>query len=162
MQKKKAQLLMIAASLCLPACVAAIGAASAYSSPSPQLHHTDALRKLATQDRNFVQTEGDMTARTRLFGPIGPGLRAVRRSADGRTYILASPSPGLVVFDAKGKQLFNVAETAAVPGSKPTTAGITFGEDCDIDPDGHTYIADRGSNMIDLVTTAPSSEMSKN
>jgi hypothetical protein len=151
MQKKKAQLLIIAASLCLPACVAAIAAASAFAGPSPQPPRADALRALAPQDRNFVQTDGEMTAKTRLFGPIGPGLRAVRRSADGRTYILASPSPGLVVYDAKGKQLFNVTETAAVPGAKPTTAGITFGEDCDIDSEGHTYIADRGSNMIDIV-----------
>jgi hypothetical protein len=92
-----------------------------------------------------------MTAKTRLFGPIGPGLRAVHRSADGRTYILASPSPGLVVYDAKGKQVFTVAESAATPGAKPTTAGITFGEDCDIDSEGRTYIADRGSNMIDII-----------
>jgi hypothetical protein len=151
MQKKKAQLLIIAASLCLPACIAAIEAASATADPSPRPPHADAHRALAPQDRNFVQTDGEMTAKTRLFGPIGPGLRAVRRSADGRTYILASPSPGLVVYDAKGKQLFNVTETAAVPGAKPTTAGITFGEDCDIDSEGHTYIADRGSNMIDIV-----------
>ena len=92
-----------------------------------------------------------MTAKTRLFGPIGPGLRAVHRSADGRTYVLASPSPGLVVYDAKGKQLFTVAESAATPGAKPSTSGITFGEDCDIDSEGRTYIADRGSNMVDII-----------
>ena len=158
MQKKKAQLLIIAASLCLPVCLAAIAGGSTYAgrspdpSPQPHLSHAvAAVNPLAAQDRTFVQTEGDMTAKTRLFGPIGAGLRAVRRDANGRTYILASPSPGLVVFDAKGKQLFNVTESAATPGSKPTTAGITFGEDCDIDPEGHTYIADRGSSMIDIV-----------
>src|ERR1700743_2782595 len=141
MQKKKAQLLIIAASLCLPVAIAA---------RSPKAH-TPASSANPSQDREFVQTEGDMTARTRLFGPIGPGLRAVHRSADGRTYVLASPSPGLVVFDAKGKQLFTVAEAAATPGAKPTTAGITFGEDCDIDSDGRTYIADRGSSMVGII-----------
>ena len=45
----------------------------------------------------------------------------------------------------------SVAESSATPGAKPTTAGITFGEDCDIDSEGHTYIADRGSNMIDII-----------
>src|SRR3984885_3966895 len=134
MQKKKAQLLTIAASLCLPVCLAAIAGGSTYAgrspppSPHPHLSHAVAsVNPLAAQDRTFVQTEGDMTAKTRLFGPIGPGLRAVRRSADGRTYILASPSPGLVVYDAKGKQVFTITESAAVPGSKPSTAGITFG-----------------------------------
>jgi hypothetical protein len=148
MQKKKAQLLTIAASLCLPLWLAANSAASPHGAHTGQ---PASPSKSASQDRNFVQTEGEMTAKTRLFGPIGPGLRAIHRSVDGRTYVLASPSPGLVVFDARGKQLFNVTETAAVPGSKPTTAGITFGEDCDIDPEGHVYIADRGSNMIDIV-----------
>ena len=41
--------------------------------------------------------------------------------------------------------------SAAVPGAKPSTAGITFGEDCDIDSEGRTYVADRGSSMIDII-----------
>src|ERR1700744_829696 len=152
MQKKKAQLLIIAASLCLPVAFSVHAApATPPSHHPPQANGSSAIHPGDPQDRSFVQTEGDMTAKTRLFGPIGPGLRAVHRSPDGRTYILASPSPGLVVYDAKGKQLFTVAESAATPGAKPTTAGITFGEDCDIDSEGHTYIADRGSNMIDII-----------
>ena len=157
MQKKKSQLLTIAASLCLPMAAAAISG-SAHASPPPATQpppkrnaNAAAIRPSSPQDRNFAQTEGDMTAKTRLFGPIGPGLRAIHRSADGRTYILASPSPGLVVYDAKGKQVFTIAESAAVPGTKPSTAGITFGEDCDIDSEGRTYVADRGSNMIDII-----------
>ena len=132
MQKKKAQLLTIAASLCLPVCLAAIAGGSTYAgrspdpSPQPHLSHAvAAVNPLAAQDRTFVQTEGDMTAKTRLFGPIGAGLRAVRRDASGRTYILASPSPGLVVFDAKGKQLFNVTESAATPGVESVTSELT-------------------------------------
>ena len=95
MQKKKSQLLTIAASLCLPL---AIAAGSAHAGPPPSAQPkpnrnvnvaipANALQP-PHQDRSFVQTEGEMTAKTRLFGPIGPGLRAVRRSADGRTYIL--------------------------------------------------------------------------
>src|SRR5580698_4053195 len=105
MQKKKAQLLIIAASLCLPVAISVRSAHANPPSPHPQPKNNPAIRPDDLQDRNFVQTEGDMTAKTRLFGPIGPGLRAVHRSADGRTYVLASPSPGLVVYDAKGKPL---------------------------------------------------------
>src|ERR1700722_6339912 len=137
MQKKKAQLLIIAASLCLPAAISVHSARALPPLPRPQPKSNANLSLGNPQDREFAQTEGEMTAKTRLFGPIGPGLRAARRSADGRTFILASPTPGLVVYDAKFKQLFTVAESAATPGAKPTTAGITFGEDCDIDSEGH-------------------------
>ena len=97
MQKRKAQLLTIAASLCLPVGFSVRSAHANPPSPHTAPNSKSAIRRDDPQDRSFVQTEGDMTAKTRLFGPIGPGLRAVHRSADGRTYVLASPSPGLVV-----------------------------------------------------------------
>ena len=40
--------------------------------------------------------EGDLMAKQRVFAGVGPGLRAVKRGMDGRLYILASPSPGLL------------------------------------------------------------------
>ncbi len=52
--------------------------------------------------RASAQDESDLTAKQRVFPGVGPGLRAVKRGADGRLYVLASPSPGLVVFDAQG------------------------------------------------------------
>ncbi len=153
MQKKKSQLLIIAASLCLLSLGPfAGGSASGSGAPKPVAAPYSAMPSPATpsQDGSFVQVDSDMTAKTRLFGPLGPGLRAVRRAADGRTYVLASPSPGLIVFDAKGKQLFAIPESAASPGAKPGGSGITFGEDCDIDGDGRIYVADRGSNTVDV------------
>src|SRR5579863_192109 len=101
MQKKKAQLLIFAAWLCLPAAMAfgsVYAGPPAVSAPHPGSNLVTILAG-GSQDHSFVQVEGDMTAKTRLFGPIGPGLRAVHRSADGRTYVLASPSPGLAVYD---------------------------------------------------------------
>src|SRR5438045_7449490 len=59
----------------------------------------------------FAQGEEQLTANRRLLPNIGAGLRAVKSGPDGRTYVLASPSPGLVVFDAQNKQLFLVAAT---------------------------------------------------
>ena len=96
----------------------------------------------------FGESEGDLTAKNRLFPNIGPGLRAVRQGADGRTYILASPAPGLVVMDKKGQQVLAIA-TAAV-GEKADPPGILFGEDCDADSDGKIYIADRGANAVEV------------
>src|SRR5712671_1139441 len=88
-----------------------------------------------------AQDEGDLIAKQRVFPGVGPGLRSVKRGADGRLYILASPSPGLLVFDAQGKQVLSIGE---LPGSDAKTgrALITFGEDCDGAADGKIYVAD--------------------
>ena len=98
-----------------------------------------------------AQDEGDLTAKQRIFPSVGPGLRSVKRGADGRLYILASPSPGLLVFDAQGKQLLSIGELPAVDSSAKTgRALITFGEDCDGGADGKIYVADRGANLIQV------------
>src|SRR5437667_9656153 len=90
-----------------------------------------------------AQDEGDLTARQRVFPGVGPGLRAVKRGADGRLYVLASPSPGLVVFDAQGKQVLFIGELAvASSAANAVRALITFAEDCDADADGKNYVSD--------------------
>ena len=98
-----------------------------------------------------AQDEGDLTARQRVFPGVGPGLRSVKRGADGRLYILASPSPGLLVFDARGKQVLAIGELpGADAGAKTGRALITFGEDCDGADDGKIYVADRGANLLQV------------
>jgi hypothetical protein len=94
--------------------------------------------------------EIDLSAKQRILPAIGPGLRAVRQGADGRLYVLASPSPGLVVVDTKGKQLLSIAESSpsVASAANPSVAPITFGDDCDVDADGKIYVADRGANLI--------------
>jgi hypothetical protein len=101
----------------------------------------------------LAQTEGEITAKIRLFPKLGPGLRAVKQGADGRMYVLASPSPGLVVFDAQGKQLLVIPEAGGGSDSKSGRAPITFGEDCDADSDGRIYVADRGANAIQVFSS---------
>lgn len=124
MQQKMGLTLRIAAVLCLLACVVRC---------------------------SFAQAEGELTAKTRLYRSIGPGLRAVRHGSDGRTYVLASPIPGLVVFDAQGKQAFAIGAAAPVAGNAgPGRAAITFGEDCDVDAEGRIYVADRGANAVEV------------
>src|ERR1700730_1481957 len=98
-----------------------------------------------------AQEEGELTAKRRIFPGIGPGLRTVKRGADGRLYVLASPSPGLAVFDRTGKQVLSIEELttpATVPKGDP--ARITFGEDCDVDAQGKIYVADRGANVVQV------------
>jgi hypothetical protein len=121
MQQKMGLTLRILAALCLLGCVAATA---------------------------FAQTEGELTAKRRLLSDLGPGLRAVRRSADGRTYVLASPSPGLLVFDTQGKQVLSIG--AAPAAGKTARAAITFGEDCDVSAERQIYVADRGANAIQV------------
>jgi hypothetical protein len=106
------------------------------------------------------QVDDDLTAQRRLFGKIGPGLRALKRGADGKYYILASPGTGLAIFDAQGKQLSVIEESgaagtgAAAPAAtaaKTGKAAITYGEDCDVDKDGTIYVADSGANAIQVL-----------
>jgi hypothetical protein len=93
--------------------------------------------------------EADLFAKQRILTAIGPGLRAVRQGADGRLYVLASPSPGLVVVDSTGKQLLDIGEEPAAAGRAAAPRGlITFGDDCDVDTEGRIYVADRGANLI--------------
>src|SRR6266568_2223780 len=91
----------------------------------------------------------DLSAKQRILPAIGPGLRAVRQGADGRLYVLASPSPGLVVVDMKGKQLLSIGEAPPqTSGANASQALIAFGDDCDVDAVGKIYVADRGANII--------------
>src|ERR1700746_2978443 len=81
--------------------------------------------------------EVDLFAKQRILTAIGPGLRAVRQGADGRLYVLASPSPGLVVTDTVGKQLLAIGEEPTAPGSAAASHSLlTFGDDCDVDSEG--------------------------
>jgi hypothetical protein len=99
--------------------------------------------------RAQVPEEADLSAKQRILPAIGPGLRAVRQGADGRLYVLASPSPGLVVVDAGGKQVLSIGELPTPQGSAAASHGlITFGDDCDVDAEGKIYVADRGANVI--------------
>jgi hypothetical protein len=99
----------------------------------------------------LAQEEGELAARRRISPGLGPGLRTVKRGGDGRLYVLASPSPGLVVFDAAGKQVLSIGELATTASApKADRALITFGEDCDADAEGKIYVADRGANLIQV------------
>jgi hypothetical protein len=85
----------------------------------------------------------------RVFPEIGAGLRAIRESADGRVYLLVSPQPGVLVFDARGKELLQLgAGLSANAAAKVRPAAIAFGEDFDVDAEGKIYVADRRANAI--------------
>jgi hypothetical protein len=118
------------------------------------LRITAALCLLACAPSGFSQGDADLTAKAKLFPNIGPGLRSVRRDADGRTYILASPSPGLIVMNAEGRQVLAIPTAQA--GDKPVLGGIVFGEDCDVDVEGRIYVADRGGNSVEVFSSAGS------
>src|SRR2546423_15207696 len=78
-----------------------------------------------------AQDEGDLLARQRVFPGVGPGLRSIKRGADGRLYLLASPSPGLLVFDRRGPQGVPVREPPRADTTAQTgRALVTFRDDC--------------------------------
>lgn len=103
----------------------------------------------SAQDEAPVEPDqNQLTANRRLLPTIGPGLRAVKVGVDGRTYVLASPSPGLVVFDKQSRAIMTIGPPASI--SKDVRLPITFGEDCDVDAQGKIYVADRGANLVQV------------
>jgi hypothetical protein len=101
-----------------------------------------------------AQDEGDLIAKQRVIPGVGPGLRTVKRGADGRMYVLASPSSGLLVFDAQGKQVVSINEAGVASSATAQVHPlITFGEDCDGAADGKIYVADRGANLIQVFSS---------
>ena len=102
-----------------------------------------------------AQVDADMVAKRRLFAPVGPGLKQIREGADGKIYVLASPSPGLVVYSPEARRLLTMHEASGLPEAALAEAKasgeilVNFGEDCDVDGDGTIYIADRASNTVE-------------
>jgi hypothetical protein len=101
----------------------------------------------------FGQDEGELMARKRFLPGVGPGLRAVKRGPDGNYYVLSAPGSSASVFDSAGKLVkripaFDESKAANPPAALP--AGITYGEDLDVDAQGTVYVADRGANAIKI------------
>jgi sugar lactone lactonase YvrE len=95
------------------------------------------------------EIDEQLMAKRRVFSGIGAGLRAVRHSANGNYYVLASPAAGVALFDAQLKRISMFGAPPEVPaGEKAPRAAIGFGEDCDVDAKGNVYVADRGYNRI--------------
>ena len=104
----------------------------------------------------FGQDEDELTAKKRLLPGVGPGLRAVKRGADGNYYVLSAPGSSASVFDAAGKLLKRVPAFEDSKSTNPALsqlATITFGEDLDVDAQGTVYVADRGANAIKIWDT---------
>jgi hypothetical protein len=99
------------------------------------------------------QFEGELTARRHAFPGIGSGLRAVKRGADGRIYILTAQA--LLLFDASEHKLLTIATGSGTPAtdSKSTSPETTFAEDFDISGDGKIYVADRAANRIAIYSS---------
>src|ERR1700687_5108873 len=91
------------------------------------------------------EVDDDLMASRRVFPSIGPGLRAVRHSANGNYYLLAAPAVGGPICDPKGKQLSVIGAASVAPlPNKGERTPVAFGEDCDVDAQGNVYVADRG------------------
>jgi hypothetical protein len=105
---------------------------------------------LMAQEEPQLEVEyQDLTAGRRIFTEIGPGLRAMREGPDGHIYLLVSPQPGVLVFEANFKPVMQIgAGLSGVAGVKTRPAAIVFGEDCDVDAEGNIYVADRGANSV--------------
>ena len=101
-----------------------------------------------------TEIDDQLMARRRVFPTIGPGLREVRRAANGNYYVLASPG-GVAVFDSKEKQVLVIGAPPQNPSPAATgaRAGIGFGEDFDVDAQSNVYVADRSYNTVSMFSS---------
>ena len=103
-----------------------------------------------------AQVDAELTAKRRLFPEIGPGFKTIKRGVDGKIYVLASPSPGLVVFSGEGKRLLSMREAQGLSADAKKEAMesgevlVGFGEDFDIDGSGNLYVADPANNVVQV------------
>jgi hypothetical protein len=96
-----------------------------------------------------AQIEDEFVAKSRVFPEAGPGLRAVRRDAAGKYYVLTTSA--VTVYDPAGKVVRKVPDASGEKGSAPAQlAAITYGEDMDVDGEGRIYVADRGANAVKI------------
>jgi hypothetical protein len=97
----------------------------------------------------FAQEEGELTAQSRALPSIGPGLRSIRVSPDGNTYVLIAPASSVSIYGKNGKLVGSVPSYAegAGPASQELRA-IRFGESMDVDGSGTVYVADRAANAV--------------
>jgi len=64
-----------------------------------------------------AQIDADLVAKRRLFSPLGPGLKQIREGTDGKIYVLASPTPGLVVYSPEARRLLTMREASGLPAA---------------------------------------------
>jgi hypothetical protein len=106
---------------------------------------------LALASGAFAQDDFVLTATSRAFEGIGPGLRSVKRDAAGNYYVLTAPAASVSIFDPTGKLLRKVPAYESAPGPRAVELrGISFGEDMDVDAKGTVYVADRGANAVKI------------
>ena len=98
------------------------------------------------QDVTVHTTENaeHLIARARLLPDVGPGVRAVRRDAAGRYYVLTAPGEAVEIYSPAG------AKVGQIPAKPTADSKIVFGEDFYLDSGGRIYVADRGANEIKI------------
>jgi hypothetical protein len=98
------------------------------------------------------EVDDDLWASRRLFPSFGPGLRAIRHSANGNYYVLTS-SGGVSVFDSTGRKIAVIDAPGPAPPPPPSSrrqgqSTMSFAQDCDVDAIGDVYLADTEKNTV--------------
>ncbi len=83
-------------------------------------------------------------SRERVFPAVGPGVTALKRDSEGRYYLVAEPATVISIYDSDGKL------TGQIPNAKSQGATIKYAVDIDISPDGLLFVADRGTNAVEV------------
>jgi hypothetical protein len=78
---------------------------------------------------------------------VGAGFRQVRLGPGGNYYVLTAPSPAVSIYDASGKRIGQIPNSAT---STAKGAAIVYGESFDVDKEGRVVVCDRGANAVKI------------
>jgi hypothetical protein len=107
------------------------------------------------------QAETELTAKVKLFAGIGPGLRSVKSTPDGKIYVLTAPGSSVAVFGKDGKLIRSIPDYPSSSGpANAELRTIRFGESMDVDAQGNVYVADRAANAVKVWEAGGGARMS--
>jgi hypothetical protein len=106
-----------------------------------------AFLSLPARAQEQYQYESDLMAKRRLYANVGAGFREIHRGPNGNYYVLTSPAPAVLIYDASRKL---VGQVPSQSGAAAKGAGLVYGESFDVDHDGRVVVCDRGANAVKI------------
>jgi hypothetical protein len=97
-----------------------------------------------------AQTETEIQARKKLFPELTADVQALKRTGDGRYFVLTTHA--VFLYDAAGAALAQIPARSAAP-AKNARPLLVYAVDLDVASDGHILVADRGGNAVRIFSS---------
>jgi hypothetical protein len=89
-----------------------------------------------------------LQSHARVFPEVTSGVKAMKRDAEGRYYVLGTPGNVIWIFSRDGKRTGQIPRAGSGAGSG--AGAIQYAVDFDLDKSGRVFVADREANAIEI------------